>query len=359
MTSPIDNRKSPDSQGVLVSVVTPSYNQADYLEQTIQSVLAQDYPRIEYIIVDGASTDGSVGIIKRYDDRLAWWISEPDRGQADAINKGLQRANGEIVAWLNSDDLYLPGAVARAVAALQSNPALGLVYGDALTIDSQGRPIHPLVFGEWGLEELIRFRIICQPAVFMRRSILERAGYLDPAYHMMLDHHLWIRMALHSPIQYLGQPGVFLPMAAARHHPQAKNAAQPEKFAQETLRVLAWMQAQPELQEPLLRGRRQVRGGAYRLVGRYLLDSGSYTDSLRAYRQALLAWPAYTLQHWRRILYAALALAGLAAPLDRMRERESIRQRARLVDQLKKLPPGLFGAAFGPDLADWPGLCLQ
>jgi glycosyltransferase involved in cell wall biosynthesis len=359
MNSLFDSRKSLESRGALVSIVTPSFNQADYLEQTIQSVLAQDYPRIEYIIVDGASTDGSVEIIKRYDDRLAWWVSEPDRGQADAINKGLQRANGEIVAWLNSDDLYLPGAVERAVAALQANPAMGLVYGDALTIDSQGRPIHPLVFGKWGLAELIRFRIICQPAVFMRRSILEQAGYLDPSYHMMLDHHLWIRMALKSPVQYIGQSGIFVPMAAARHHPQAKNASQPEKFAQETLRVLTWMQEQPELQTLILQGRRQVRGGAYRLVGRYLLDSGSYAGSLRAYRQALLAWPSYTLKHWRRILYAALSLAGLSDPLDRMRERDLIRQRARLVEQLKNLSPGLSGAAFGPDLAHWPGLCLQ
>jgi hypothetical protein len=113
------------------------------------------------------------------------------------------------------------------------------------------------------------------------------------------------------------------------------------------------------LQTLILQGRRQVMGGAYRLVGRYLLDSGSYAGSLRAYRQALLAWPSYTLKHWRRILYAALSLVGLSDPLDRMRERDLMRQRARLVEQLKNLSPGLSGAAFGPDLAHWPGLCLQ
>jgi GT2 family glycosyltransferase len=342
--------KAPDP---LVTIITPSYNQADYLDLTIQSVLGQDYPRVEYFVVDGASTDGSLEIIRRYADRLAWWVSEPDRGQAEAINKGFQRAKGEIVAWLNSDDLYLPGAVSTAVAALQANPALGLVFGDALTIDAQGKPLNALTFGDWGLSELIRFRIICQPAVFMRRSVLERAGYLDPAYHMMLDHQLWVRMAQLAPIQFLGQAGRFTPLAAARHHPQAKNTSQPEKFAQETLRVLEWMQSQPGLQALIAQGQRQVTGGAYRLAGRYLLDGGAYAAALRAYGRAFVNWPGYTLKHWHRMLYAALSLAGLGKELDRMRESDTRQQRAQLVDQLKREEMG------GARLEGWPGICLE
>jgi len=123
----------------LVSIVTPSYNQAQFIEATIQSVLSQDYPKIEYIIMDGGSKDGSVEIIHRYAGRLAWWVSERDRGQTDAINKGFAHANGEILAWLNSDDIYHPGAISEAVAHLTAHPETGMVYGDAALIDDQGR----------------------------------------------------------------------------------------------------------------------------------------------------------------------------------------------------------------------------
>ena len=343
----------------LVSIVTPSYNQAQYLEYAIQSVLAQDYPHIEYLVVDGGSSDGSLEVIRRYAGRLAWWVSEPDAGQAEAINKGFARARGEYIAWLNSDDLYLPGAISQAVAALDADPELGLVYGNALTIDAQGRFLNHLAFGEWGLADLMAFRIICQPAVFMRRSILEQAGFLDPAYHMMLDHHLWIRMAERSQVQYIGGVGGFAPLAAARHHPQAKNASQPEKFAQETLRVLDWIAVQPDLQRRIARSRRQVHGGAYRLAARYLLDGGAYSSALAAYSRAFFAWPGYTLKHWHRILYAGLCLVGLGRSLDHWRERALIRQRARLVDQLKHRPPGSGSEHNLPDLEHWPGLCLE
>ncbi|HSO26669.1 MAG TPA: glycosyltransferase, partial [Anaerolineales bacterium] len=133
----------------LVSIITPSYNQNRFLEATMRSILQQEGVRIEYIIVDGGSQDGSVETIRRYDERLAWWVSEPDRGQAEAINKGFARAQGEIVAWLNSDDLFLPGAAVAAAAALQGQPDAGFVFGDALTIDAHGRPLNRLDFRHW------------------------------------------------------------------------------------------------------------------------------------------------------------------------------------------------------------------
>jgi len=297
----------------LISIITPSYNQAAYLDYAMQSVLAQDYPNIEYLVIDGGSSDGSLEIIRRYAGRLAWWVSEPDAGQAEAINKGFARAKGQYIAWLNSDDLYLPGAIGQAVALLDANPELGFVFGNALTIDAQGRLLNRLEFGDWGLEDLMAFRIICQPAVFMRRSVLEQAGYLDAAYHFMLDHQLWLRLARLAPLRHVPRD-----WAAARHHAAAKNVAQAAGFGRETFDILDWMQAQPDLAPMLAQNRRKIEAGAYRLDARYLLDAGQPGASLRSYSRALLNDPPYALRHWHRMAYAAASLVGLGGFVDRL-----------------------------------------
>ena len=358
------------SAAPLVSIITPSYNQAAYLEHTLRSVLAQTYTPFEYIVVDGGSSDDSPAIIQRYSDRLAWWVSEPDAGQAEAINKGMQRARGEIVAWLNSDDLYLPGAIQRAVQVMQDDASLGMVFGDAITIDPRGRPINHLTFGQWDLNELMCFRIICQPAVFMRRSVLEKAGLLDPAYHYMLDHHLWVRMARLAPVRYIGAAPDHklraLPLAAARCHPNAKNIAQAGAFATETLRLLDWMQTQPDLASLVARQRNHILGGAYRLAARYRLDGNQPLAALKTYAQALRYWPRYTLRHWHRIAYAALCLLGAKSLLDRARAGPSQAHSTQLAQQLRSeysrseysraLSSG--AQAFPTALEDWPGLNL-
>lgn len=302
----------------LVSIITPSYNQAAFLEETIQSVLTQDYPEIEYILIDGKSTDGSLEIIQKYASHFAYWVSEPDLGQADAINKGFSHARGEIVAWLNSDDLYLKGAVTQAVDALQANPRAGMIYADAITIDSQGRTLSELRFSDYGLLDLMGFRIICQPAVFIRRSALEMAGGLDTSYHFLLDHHLWLRLAQQSPVHHLSAV-----LAAARHHPGAKNVAQAAGFGQEAFRILEWMQSQPDLAPLLCAHRRRIEAGAFRLQARYLLDGGLPRAALQSYVRAFWRSPVFTLQHWHRILYAILSLlggSGLAAWYYRLKK---------------------------------------
>jgi glycosyltransferase involved in cell wall biosynthesis len=312
-----------------VSIVTPSYNQAGYLERTIQSVLQQDYANLDYAIVDGGSSDGSVEIIKKFENALSWWVSEKDTGQAEAINKGLIRARGEIVAWLNSDDIYLPGAIQKAVDALQANPELGFVFGDAITIDPDGQPINELIFGDWGFQELLRFRIICQPAVFMRREVLEKTGGLDQSLHYMLDHHLWLRMARLAPIRHI--PGF---LAAARQHPGAKNVNQAAGFGRETLQLFERLKNEPEFAHLLKSQSRRVKGGAYRLNARYLLDAGQAGPALAWYGRAMAVYPSYTLRHWHRILYAGLCLVGMGKIGDRINERNQQRRTAALKEKL-------------------------
>ncbi|MGE5378882.1 MAG: glycosyltransferase family 2 protein, partial [Bacteroidota bacterium] len=189
----------------LVSVVTPSYNQAAFLETTIRSVLDQDYPSVEYFVMDGGSTDASVDVIRKYGQQLSGWVSERDRGQGDAINKGLARAKGEILAWLNSDDYYLPNAISAAVKAFEQNPDAALVYGDMLAVDQNGQTLNVLRYEQYSLDDLLCFQIIGQPAVFFRREAYEQAGGLDVTYHYMLDHLLWIRMARQARIVYVPQ----------------------------------------------------------------------------------------------------------------------------------------------------------
>jgi GT2 family glycosyltransferase len=290
----------------LVSIVTPSYNQAAYLDQTINSVLRQEYPRLEYFVVDGASSDGSVEIIRKYADKLEWWISEKDGGQAEAINKGLSRAKGEIVAWLNSDDYYLPGTLSSVIAAFHANPEALFVYGNMLAVDSQNRTINRLTYQPLTLKDLLCFQIIGQPAVFMRRAALEKTGILDPAYHCMLDHQLWLRIAMHGPFVHVEQT-----WSAARFHAAAKNRARAAEFGQEAFKILDWAEHQPELQKVYPEWSDRARASAYRVDARYLLDGGHVWRSLKAWWQAFFIHPPTALARLNILVSGLLIASGL------------------------------------------------
>lgn len=291
----------------LVSIITPSYNQADFLEQTIRSVFEQDYPRIEYMVVDGGSTDGSVEIIEKYAGRLSWWVSEKDKGQGEAINKGLSRARGDIVAWVNSDDYYLPKAISAAVKVFQQNPDVLLVYGDMLAVDEKGNTTNVLKYKQLSLEDLLCFQIIGQPAVFFRREAYQQVGGLDINFHYMLDHHLWIRIARHGKILHVPQV-----WAAARYHAQAKNLSQPVGFGREAFRILDWMKSEPGLSESFAKVERAARASAYRVNARYFLDAGQAGASLRAWFTALTLHPPTALKRMNIFISAILHLLGLS-----------------------------------------------
>jgi GT2 family glycosyltransferase len=290
----------------LVSIITPSFNQASYLEQTMRSVLDQDYADIEYLVIDGGSTDGSVDIIKKYESRLAYWVSEKDSGQADAINKGMARAKGEIVAWLNSDDYYLPGAVSAAVKVFDANPDVVIVYADMLAVDEHGQIFNTLRYRQLTLEDLLSFQIIGQPAVFMRRAAFENAGGLDLSYHFMLDHHLWIRIAAQGRILHVPQM-----WAAARYHAEAKNRAKASEFGREAFRILEFVERDNYLAPTLAKIKRRATASAHRVDARYLLDGGQSAASLAAWTRALFIHPPTALARLNLLGSALLNLTGL------------------------------------------------
>jgi len=199
--------RAKDAAALRVTIVTPSLNQGAYIEETIRSVVAQDYPNLEYWIIDGGSTDGSLDIIKRWAGRCGFirWLSEKDRGQSDAINKGFRRASGEIVAWLNSDDSYTPGAVRRAAAFLSSRPDCMLAYSDAEIVDERGMSlgIFPHTQRIFNYRRLVAVSdYIAQPSTFIRRKVLDVVGGLDEGLHWCMDWDLWIRIAAKHAVLY-------------------------------------------------------------------------------------------------------------------------------------------------------------
>jgi glycosyltransferase involved in cell wall biosynthesis len=216
-----DSAKAIEPDLPLVTIVTPSFNQGAYIEATIRSVLEQDYPRIEYLVVDGGSTDDTLAILGRQGPEVDW-TSEPDSGQGDAIRKGFGRSHGEILTWMNADDVYTPGAVSRAVAALLAAPSAVFAYGNAEVIDSAGAVIGPCdQVRPFSLDALVnQLDFIVQPATFFCRDPYLAVGGIDTGLTYCLDYDLWIRLAGQGEVAYI--PDV---LARIRVYPQTKTAS--------------------------------------------------------------------------------------------------------------------------------------
>ncbi|MFA6332765.1 MAG: glycosyltransferase family 2 protein, partial [Methanoregula sp.] len=226
----------------LVSIVTPSFNKGPYIEETIQSIKNQRYPNIEHIVMDGGSTDETLAILKRYEDRLTW-ISEPDKGQSDAINKGWKRARGDILAYLNADDCYTPDAVEIAVAYFNEHPDVGMVYGDGIMTDVAGTILSADPAGEFSLRELIYCRDnILQPTVFFRRAVYDRIGGVDESLHLAMDLDYWIRTGLLFRVAYIPRP-----LALAKSYEEAKSVALMHKYVSDYEHILENVFADPHL----------------------------------------------------------------------------------------------------------------
>jgi glycosyltransferase involved in cell wall biosynthesis len=206
------------SEYPLVTIVTPSLNQAPFLEEAMLSVLRQGYPAIEYIVIDGGSTDDSVETIRRYRGRLAYWVSEPDAGQSNAINKGFTHGTGTILAWLNADDLLAPSAVNIAVRFLEAEPDVGLVYGDRVEIDAKGNTIGQLRCPPHDPNMFRKDVTLPQETVFFRTEVFKATGGLDESLHFAMDLDLWCKIARVARMRHIP---TFL--ACFRRHEQSKS----------------------------------------------------------------------------------------------------------------------------------------
>jgi glycosyltransferase involved in cell wall biosynthesis len=216
-----------------VSIVTPSLNQGSFIGETINSVLSQDYPYVEHIIVDGGSTDNTLEVLHTYGDKIIW-ISEPDSGQADAVNKGFRMAQGDILGWLNSDDTYNPGTVRAVFEYFTQHPQVVMVYGDAYFIDRDGRVTGKYSTEQYRYERLAESSFICQPTVFIRAEVFKRTGDLDVNLQTCMDYDYWIRIGKCYPatkIAYL--KGKYL--ANSRMHSETKTFRMQERHYEESM----------------------------------------------------------------------------------------------------------------------------
>jgi glycosyltransferase involved in cell wall biosynthesis len=219
-----------------ISVVTPSYNQANFLEECLLSVKQQTHPVLEHIVVDGASTDGTLEILKRYASQPGWEhlkvISEPDRGQSDALNKGFQIARGEVIGWLNSDDFYLPSCFEAISQAYQQDPSTDLLYGDFLWTDVKGVPFQvrrEIAFSKFALVHNHMCYIPSSGAMFFRRRVVEDGHRLNRAYHYAMDYEFFLRLA-RAGYRFVHIPSL---LSGLRLHAECKSSAQAAKMTLE------------------------------------------------------------------------------------------------------------------------------
>lgn len=292
----------------LVSIVTPSLNQSRFIRATVDSILEQNYPELEYWVIDGGSKDGTVELLESYRDRIHW-ITEPDSGQSNAVNKGWKLARGDILGWVNADDLLQPLAVRRAVDALQENQSIGAVYGDAIYIDEMGSFIQSYPARKFEYEEFVSGteNFIPQPSVFMRRKFLEGAGFLNETLHYAMDHDLWLRLGLIARIVYLP-----VPMAMLRLHSTAKTVKATSKFAREFEFIYENLYLHQSLPARIRENRNIIMHKAYVHSASFCFWGGEADTAIRYLRKA---WKAHPFPRrrtfWLLLAFSLLGRAGL------------------------------------------------
>ena len=287
-----------------VSIITPTFNQASFLRETIESVLGQDYPDVEHLVIDDGSADETRSVLESFGSRVRWW-SRPNRGQTPTINEGFAACRGEIVTWLNSDDTLLPGAVSWAVSALKRHAEAGVVFGDTLFTRSDGSPLNRTATQPFDYETFVVecHNPIPQCSSFVRRSLLEETGPLDPAFYYFMDWDLWLRAGLRRPIVY--EPVL---LSTYRLHPQSKTVAQARRSAPE----LEYMYRKYFEGRQVPAGIRHREGEAF--ANMYFTSAGYYVRGGDRKSARRMAWRAVRCdlggalrpRQMRRLLYCVL-----------------------------------------------------
>lgn len=291
------------SEQPLVSIVTPSLNQGKFIRATIDSILSQDYKNIEYLVMDGGSTDETLDILRSYGSRIRW-VSEADSGQSQAVNKGWQCAQGAILGWVNADDLLLPGAVEQAVKALQDDESLGGVYGDCAYIDENGAWLRAYPTKAFDYASLVceTEDFIPQPTVFLRQSVAEQAGFLDERLHYVMDYDFWLRIGVFAPLKYLPTE-----MGCLRLHSDAKTVRAVPLFAPEMAFIFERLTSRPDFPEQLQNEKMGIVRQAYIHAASFCFWGG---ETRQARKYLYKAWKARPYPRGRTF-YRLLAFALL------------------------------------------------
>jgi len=288
-----------------VSIITPSFNQADFLEEAIRSVLLQGYENLEYIIVDGGSTDGSVDLIRRYEPWISWWVSEPDRGQADAINKGFAKASGSIVGWLNSDDVLYPGFIERRVREFAVAPDVGLIYGDVDTGKSCDATEGVMRGRSTDFETIVRTLEvpIPQQSALWRRKLLDEIGGLDDRWRVVLDREFFLRVARYSRIAY--RPGI---SGLFRLHSDSKSVAEEMRWVDELSRMYREFFSDPELPAHIAEHETEAMVAVERLCAQLFWRNRRYRQWSGCVQRAVLRDPLQFVRQF--VIGGAASKAG-------------------------------------------------
>ena len=289
----------------LVSIITPTYNCGRYLKECIESVLAQDYPNIEHVIQDGASTDNSIKILKKYSSqkyrRKIKWISEPDDGQVDGLNRAIQRSKGEIILVLNADDALLPDACSWAVKQMSRYRKAAVVYGDQYIVNAKSNITGIGVTGEFNFEKFLCVeQYMATQAAFIRRSMFEKVGlYADTSLETMPDYEMWLRISAKYPMQYI-------PKIITRYriypHMDGKNPRSAKRFIKAKSTVLEGILQSPKTQIGIKRLRKRAYAGMYLWVAEEMINIGNLKDFFWYLAKAIITYPKKTTFNRAKLL---------------------------------------------------------